>query len=1453
MAGNLGHLAATVSLNIDPFKASARTLSSTIKATTAELKAQDMAFKGSSKSVAGMKTVYGTLERQAKQYEAQLKREKQTLDERTAAVKKGGDDMEKLTTREANAASAYNKTAASIANLNNRMSAMSKQITLQSSGWYKASQGAARLAAVSGKAGKALTSFGSKATMSVTAPLAAGFTMAAKSAIDFNSQIDAIGPLMTNGAAVTGKYKAQLDQLASASKQWSVQYGISTTSINAGLADLIRAGYNAGQSMKMMPAILDASRASGEDFNSVMEVVTSTMTQFGVQAGNTTSVTDAMTYAANATKSGFGDMGEAMQYTGQSAHAAGVSLNETVADIGLLSNAGLQGSMAGTAFNMALQKLAGASTKANSPMAKLGVNIKAFKAGQIGLPEVIDQITKSTSGMSKASKVAAINAAFGERGGRAVLGLVNAGAPAMRKLTAETEKASGATKKVSDMMGNTAKANFDKLKSSIQVLAIEVGENLLPAITPMIAKATDMVKAFGNLDKGTQQSIINFALLATAVGPVSSALGRLFNVVKIGSTGFSAVAGGIVRLVSSAKLGGTAMQVLSSTFSKTAFSAMKVAPAVAEGGTAMSGMATSGTGLLATLAPMAPAILGVTAVVGAGYAAWEIWGKKAYEAGQRAGRWGSDIGAAADKSATAMKTASGKISGALDDTNNSVSHNSKTIVQGFDAMTAAAKKTADESEKAAVKLGKSLGGNAQSDLMAETNKEQKANSKRIAQMQANAKQVASITRNSSKNNVALTAEQETMIENLRQDSAAQAVKTLSLSGKQQSNVLKAILGERVTMTKAQAIKQGKATSDAMFDEWQLYKKQQKQINDDSTLTAGQRHAALEGLEQDHNQKMSDLAISQIQAMRRTGASEKQIIDVLAKANGMSLSQAVNAVDKYDAAMSKGAQSTKGFAAVVKNDMSASVKKAGNDWNSLVLDPKTGKVKTNLPEVLKDTANTKTGWNKLVFDLKYAKISSNAKQTIVEALAASNQWKSMPEWQKNAIIRTQGRGELANVMEEFRNWNSFTPKQQQAIIHGDYTALTEALIKLGYWNELAPKEKAAVVSDKATIPLMDALVANGKWNDLPAAAKQAVVTAKGTKELGDAVIKYGLWNELPQKTKDLLINDSDVRTKIIKAGILMDDYNLNKKPKTKTLAAETADFNKKFMTATGKVKTFNDTSPGPAKQAKATDNASGKLGTATKSTMTFAKTGTGPAKQAKGLDLASGNLGRATGATKSFRGASTGATKVAKGKDSASKAIGTALKSWTAFGGNETVNKIVNIGVNIAKGAKSLLSKFGLATGTQNFQGGLAMINDAPGSRYQEMVTLPNGMQFMAAGRNAILPLPQHTKVETAMRTATKYPIPRFASGTTDYTGATTQINRMQTVTVAAPVQSDSGVGDTLQTLNALVAALLNSKQEFTGQVVLDNKTAIGTWIAETVRKEIQKHDKIVSRQKGVLA
>ncbi|QPB57151.1 phage tail tape measure protein [Lacticaseibacillus paracasei] len=1593
MLGNLGQIAATVSLNIDPFQVSQRVLNSSIKATAAELRAQDAAFKGSEKSINNMRSTYDTLSRQSKNYQAQLQKQREQYDENSKAVEKlnksetaSQEEINRATKLQANAASQYNRTAAAAAQNENRMAALRKEIALQSDSWTKVSNGASKFASATGKIGSKLTGFGSKMTATVTAPLAVGFAAAAKSAIDFNSQIDAIVPLLTNGAAVTGKFKAQLNQMADASKKWSVQYGISTTQINQGLADLVRAGYDANQSMKMMPAILDASRASGDDFNTTMDVVTSTMTQFNVKAGNVSKVTDAMTYAANATKSGFGDMGEAMQYTGQSANAAGISLNETVAAIGLLSNAGLQGSMAGTAFNAMLQKLAGASEKADSPMSSLGVNVAAFKKGTIGLPEVIDQVTQKTKGMTDAQKVAAVNAAFGERGGRAMLALMNQGSSALVDLTNKTASAAGATKKVSDAMGNTAAANFNKLKSSIQVLGIEIGQNLLPALTPMIKTATQMVQAFGKLDSGTQQSIVKFALFAAVIGPISSSLGGMFNILKGGATVFASVTGGIGRASAAAKLGGTAMDVLKSGFSKTAFEALKVAPAAAAAadgasgmGAAMGGAAASGTGLLAALGPIVPVVLGVTAVVGAGVAIWELWGKKALESADRTSRWGTDIGEAADKSAGKMQDASGRISGAFTDTNNTVKENAKTIAKGFDDMTKAAKQAADESDAAAKKLAKSLGGSAGEALLKAAAKEKTANDKRIQQMKDNTVQAEQITRAANKSGEALTVDQIQLLDNLRRNSAAQAVKTLKLSGSEQTNVLKAINGEKITMSKAAAQQQYENMQSALQQEYQANSKAQNDIKTNALLSTAEKNDALAGLEQDHQMRMKGIYAAAIQAMKVQGLSNHQIQEQLQTDFDLTANQAKKAMKSYSDAMNKGVKDSKQFAAVVSNEMSKSVQKAGNDWNNLVLDPKTGKVKTNLPEVLKDTANTEAGWKRLTFDLKNAKITSNAKQMIVEALASTEKWKSMDVPEKNAIIRASGREELADIMTKFVSWNKFDLKDQQAIVKGDYTALVSALIKSGDWNNLKLKEKQAIVHDKATTPIVDALAKTGEWdkldlkvqtalvnakgkeelqdvlfnlgawngldvgtkyatlqtwgkqdladiidqlklwdqitpkqmeavvkgdysslvaaidkvdgwnrldtkqlelmvkdkatlplveammkagtwNSLDVDEKTAVMQTKGAPELADMVLKYHAWDVLPDSTKRLLMNDSDARTKLEKAGVAIDQYNLFKNPNEKGLKANNNDVLGKTEEAKGSIQKYNEVLPGlklfngdSSGVKNATDQGKGAI---------FQYNGVNPALKSLLGDSSSVNSASQSGRNsvilfngtnpvlKPFKGDSSSVNsesskgqssvlmfnskepldKYFNGHDKTSGPAAAAKRAVSSFGGDQTITKTFNFVANVSSTIAKLLH---LKNGTSDFGGnGFAMVNDASGSNYQEPIITPNGNMFMFKDRNVVTPLARHSMVIPADK-ARRMNIPRFAGGTTDFGGAANRINQLNPQTFAARTSSTVNVSgitnnmtlsdQTIERLGKAMAANVKTDNDRPIYLVVDGK------------------------------
>lgn len=398
--------------------------------------------------------------------------------------------------------------------------------------------------------GTSMKNIGSTMTSKVSAPIAAGLAIATKSAITFDSQIKSMGPLLTNGGAVTAKYRSQLDQLGDASKKMSMKYGVSTTEINNGMAELIRRGYTTNQVLGSMPSILDATMASGEDMGTVMNATASIVEQFGLKTNstagtmkNTQRVTDSLTYAANATAAGFGDMSDAMSYVGPVASSLGLSVEQTAAAVGELSNQGIEGQKAGTNLRGMLTSLIKPTKQNTEGFKSMGISSKQLAHDSHDLPQLIDDITHGTKGWSNAERGKALAQAFGRENQAAANALVKAGSKSLRDLTKDTENAGGATKKVAEQMSNTSANNVKKLIASLQVLGIEIGEKLIPKLTPLVKKATDMVQGFSKMDDATQNTIIKFALLAAAGGPVLSMLGNIVG-------GFGTFGGGIVKVIS---------------------------------------------------------------------------------------------------------------------------------------------------------------------------------------------------------------------------------------------------------------------------------------------------------------------------------------------------------------------------------------------------------------------------------------------------------------------------------------------------------------------------------------------------------------------------------------------------------------------------------------------------------------------------------------------------------------------------------------------------------------------------------------------------------------------------------------------------------------------------------------------------------------------------------------
>lgn len=1062
----------------------------------------------------------------------------------------------------ANYAKKYNDASAKVAQLNKQLVANAQQMEIVRTKTMGITGKLNSFGEGAVKAGERLKGIGKTMTGTVTTPIVAGFTYAAKSAIDFNSQIQSMGPLLTNGGAITAKYKAQLEQLSNSSLKWSKQYGVSTTSINEGMAELVRNGYTVQQTLGAMPNILDASKASSEDFNEVMTVTTATLEQFNLKGKttnetlkNTQRVTDVLTYVANATSTGFSEIGEAMTYVGPTASAANISLEQTAGALGVLAQNGIKGSVAGTSLRSVLNKMLRPTNQQIKAFKKLGVNIEDFAKGTLPLPDMLEKIKKHTADWNNEKRASVIATAVGTEAQAGFNTLVKDGGKALREYTEGAQKSSGMTKKIADQLNNTEKAKLERFKQSVHVLAIEIGQKLLPAFTPVLETASKWIDSFSKMDSATQQTIVKLGLFAAAIGPMSMLIGGILKPLGM-------LAQGTVKTIGFFRAWKAGASVLQSVSASTgiATSAFEVGSgavgkfgakaAAGKASLALLGESAGSAGMAINL--LNPYVLGTVAAVGLGVAAWKLWGEKAYESAERTKKWGSDIGADADQAATKFKNYSTEASTALDDTASKAETNAKRINDAFDGMVKTVEDSTAKQKKQLNDLADSIGGSAGDVIKEEAKKTAEANKKSLNKLKDYNKQVHNITKEAKDKNVALTQEQRDQIANIQTKMAEEQIKTLNLSADQQKQVLKAQLDQTNGMTKKQLQAMTDSVSDAMRKEQDIYLDKQKKIKDSSVLSTKEKNKALEALEDDHTKKLNQLGVGFINAEKKRGKSRKEIIEDLWNDTGfLTRTETAKLYDSLEKTQKKSSS------AVVKisEDMKKNVRKAADSWNDLVLDPKTGKLKTNAQEEVNKAVKSGKKWNDIRLLLKRGKLTTNAKKMVAEAVLQNNKWDSLSWKEKKALIKSKGNKELAEMIEDGNQWNSLSMKTKKAIVSSKGKKdVVEALFKMNEWNKLDPKEQYLLIHDKASAKIIDSLQSLGLWNKLDAKTQQLAVNGD-TKALKNALLELDQWNNLSLKEQKALIDDK-ATTKFYELFRKTDQWNnLNLQQKEAILNAK----------------------------------------------------------------------------------------------------------------------------------------------------------------------------------------------------------------------------------------------------------------------------------------------------------
>jgi TP901 family phage tail tape measure protein len=326
------------------------------------------------------------------------------------------------------------------------------------------------------------------------------------------------------------------DQIADLEKQ-ALELGrttkfTSTQAANA-MEIMAKAGFTQQDILKATPAVLSAAAASGMEIAETANIVSNALKGMGLETSEAARVADVLALASTRTNSTIGSLGDSLSLVSESARRLKIPLEEVVSAVALMQDVGLPASVAGSAMNTMLNKMAAPSTKMEKKMKKLGISFEDTEKNMLPLTEVLAQFAKG-AGTGNMEQIAFFAELVGLRGAKAagVLADMNK-AGKLSDLTEQLKNAKGVAEKMAVLRMSTFEGSMLLLGSAVDAVKVKIfGLNSGP-----LKDTVDLFTAWVSANED---------LIATKIGGFLGAI--VENIVPIASAIFD-IGKGIVAFI----------------------------------------------------------------------------------------------------------------------------------------------------------------------------------------------------------------------------------------------------------------------------------------------------------------------------------------------------------------------------------------------------------------------------------------------------------------------------------------------------------------------------------------------------------------------------------------------------------------------------------------------------------------------------------------------------------------------------------------------------------------------------------------------------------------------------------------------------------------------------------------------------------------------------------------
>lgn len=359
----------------------------------------------------------------------------------------------------------------------------------------------------------------------ITSPISialsiAGIGLGAKDTIggfiDFQKGMSAV-------RALTGATNEEFKRLNQTAKDLGATTVFSASEVSQGMQYLGQSGWQVNEIIAAMPGLLDMAAAGGADLATASDIVATVMRAMKIEAKDASRVADIFAKTATSSATNIEMMGETLKYAAPIAQGFGLSLEEVAALTGQMANAGIKGSMAGTAIRSSLLSMATPTKAASALMKELNLSFSNADGTMKGMGTIVRDLQTSFSTLTKEQRLNAAETLFGTYASSAWLGVIEQGADSYDAFQQSLEGSAGAAEEMAKIRLDNLAGDIEELSGAFETLQFELMEKLNPYFRQFIQWFTGKMPAI-------QEKVLAFTDKAiTSIKSVSKHISDVFN------------------------------------------------------------------------------------------------------------------------------------------------------------------------------------------------------------------------------------------------------------------------------------------------------------------------------------------------------------------------------------------------------------------------------------------------------------------------------------------------------------------------------------------------------------------------------------------------------------------------------------------------------------------------------------------------------------------------------------------------------------------------------------------------------------------------------------------------------------------------------------------------------------------------------------------------------------